>query len=49
MATVEIVNEAPVKYVELTDEKMRKIFKEHVTGGHVVEESALVMGSETAY
>jgi NADP-reducing hydrogenase subunit HndB len=49
MATVEIVNEAPVKYVELTDEKMRKIFKEHVTGGHVVEECALVMGSETAY
>jgi NADP-reducing hydrogenase subunit HndB len=49
MATVEIVNEAPVKYVELTDEKMRKIFKEHVTGGRVVEECALVMGSETAY
>jgi NADP-reducing hydrogenase subunit HndB len=49
MATVEIVNEAPVKYVELTDEKMRKISKEHVTGGYVVEECALVMGSETAY
>ena len=49
MATVEILNEAPVKYVYLTEDKMRKIFKEHVIGGHIVEESALVMGSETAY
>ena len=49
MATVEIINEAPVKYVQLTDEKARKIFKEHVQGGRIIEEYALVMGSETAY
>jgi NADP-reducing hydrogenase subunit HndB len=49
MATVEIINEAPVKYVELDEEKMRKIFKEHVLNGQIVQDSALVMGSETAY
>jgi len=49
MATVEIMNEAPVKYVQLSEEKIRKIFKEHVMNGQVVQDSALVMGSETAY
>ncbi len=49
MATVEMINEAPVKYIHLNEEKMKKIFKEHVLGGKIVEESALVMGSETAY
>ncbi len=49
MATVEIINEAPVKYVQLNEEKIRKIFKEHVMGGNIVEDSALVMGSETSY
>jgi NADP-reducing hydrogenase subunit HndB len=49
MATVEIINEAPVKYVQLNEEKIRKIFKEHVMNGQIVQDSALVMGSETAY
>jgi len=49
MATVEIISQAPVKYVQLNDEKIRKIFKEHVMNGQVVQDSALVMGSETAY
>ncbi len=49
MATVEIINEAPVKYVYLNEEKMRKIFKEHVMEGKAVEDYALVVGSETAY
>ncbi|HXX82341.1 MAG TPA: (2Fe-2S) ferredoxin domain-containing protein [Thermodesulfovibrionales bacterium] len=49
MATVEIINEAPVKYIELSDEKIRKIFKEHLMNGKIVEDCALVMGSETAY
>lgn len=49
MATVEIINEAPVKYIYLNEEKIRKIFKEHVMDGKAVEEYALVMGSETAY
>ncbi len=49
MATVEIINEAPVKYIQLNDEKIRKIFQEHIMNGKVVEGLALVMGSETAY
>ncbi|HWR57910.1 MAG TPA: (2Fe-2S) ferredoxin domain-containing protein [Thermodesulfovibrionales bacterium] len=49
MATVEIINEAPVKYVQLNEEKIRKVFQEHVMNGKVVEGLALVMGSETAY
>ncbi len=49
MATVEIINEAPVKYVQLNEEKIRKIFQEHVLNGKIVEGFALVMGSETAY
>jgi NADP-reducing hydrogenase subunit HndB len=49
MATVEIINEAPVKYVYLNEEKIRKVFKEHLMGGKVVEDLALVRGSERAY
>ncbi len=49
MVTVEIMDESPVKYVDLTDEKIRKIFKEHVIGGKIVEDYALVRGHETSY
>jgi NADP-reducing hydrogenase subunit HndB len=46
MATVELKDEAPVKYVDLTPEKIRKILEEHVIGGKIVQEYALVKGSE---
>lgn len=46
MATVELKGEAPVKYVDLTEEKMVKILSEHVLGGKIVTEYALAMGSE---
>jgi NADP-reducing hydrogenase subunit HndB len=46
MATVELKDEAPVKYVDLTPEKIRKIFSEHVMNGKIVEEYALAVGSE---
>lgn len=46
MATVELKDEAPFKYVDLTPEKIRKILAEHVNGGKVVEEYALAKGSE---
>jgi NADP-reducing hydrogenase subunit HndB len=49
MATVEITGEPPVRYIALTDEKMRKIFAEHVVGGKPVQEYALVAGHETTY
>ncbi len=47
MITVEVKGRAPVKYVQLSPEKMRRIFEEHVLGGSIVEEYALGSGSET--
>ena len=46
MATVELKDEAPVKYVYLTPEKIRRIFSEHIMGGKIVKEYALAKGSE---
>jgi NADP-reducing hydrogenase subunit HndB len=46
MATVQREGETPVKYIELTPEKIIKILDEHVLGGKVVEEYALAKGSE---
>ncbi len=46
MATVELKDGAPVKYVDLTPEKIHKILAEHVNGGKVIEEYALAKGSE---
>jgi len=46
MATVELVGKAPVKYVDLDDEKMKKVFKDHVLGGKLVQDYALGYGSE---
>ena len=46
MATIEILDEAPVKYVELTEEKAAKIFQDHVIDGNVVQEYALGKGHE---
>ncbi len=46
MMTVELVDQAPVKYADLDEEKTRKIFTAHVLGGNVVAEYALGLGSE---
>lgn len=46
MATVEIVEKPPVKYVDLTEEKAREIFKTHILGGNIVAKYALAVGSE---
>lgn len=46
MATVELVGEAPVKYVDLTEDKITAIFNEHVLGGKIVTQFALGVGSE---
>lgn len=47
MITVEIVEQAPVKYILLNKEKALRIFEEHVVGGKPVEDYALAIGSET--
>ena len=46
MATVELAGHAPVKYVDLDADKIRRIIKEHVVGGKIVDEYALAVGSE---
>ncbi|KPL25429.1 MAG: hypothetical protein AMJ75_00845 [Phycisphaerae bacterium SM1_79] len=46
MVTVELTSEPAVKYVDLTPEKVKRIFEEHVLGGTVVTEYALAAGSE---
>ncbi len=48
MMTVQVVDEpAPVKYVSLTVQKVKKIIDSHVLGGRIVKEYALAVGSET--
>ena len=49
MVTIEILKKPPVKYGDVTEEKIREIFKEHIIGGSPVEKYALVIGSETTY
>jgi NADP-reducing hydrogenase subunit HndB len=47
MATVELKDQPPIKYIDLTPDKMVKVFREHVLGGKVVTGFALAAGSET--
>ena len=46
MITVELKDRPPVKYVDLTPEKVKEIFSKHVLGEEIVTEYALAMGSE---
>ncbi len=46
MITVELKDQPPVKYVDLTPEKVKEIFSKHVLGEEIVTEYALAMGSE---
>jgi NADP-reducing hydrogenase subunit HndB len=46
MITVELKGEAPVKYVDVTEDKTRQIFDEHVMGGKILAKYALAIGSE---
>ncbi|MCD6496742.1 MAG: (2Fe-2S) ferredoxin domain-containing protein [Deltaproteobacteria bacterium] len=46
MMTVEVTDQAPVKYIDLDKKKTKRIFDEHVMKGNIVEEYALAMGGE---
>ena len=46
MATIEETDKPSVKYIDLTAEKAKKIFSEHVLGGNIVKEYVLAAGSE---
>jgi NADP-reducing hydrogenase subunit HndB len=46
MVTVEMFGEPPVKYVDLTATKVKRILDEHIGKGTLVKEYALAVGSE---
>ncbi|MDI6766459.1 MAG: (2Fe-2S) ferredoxin domain-containing protein [Bacteroidota bacterium] len=46
MATIELFGQTPVKYADLTAEKIKKILAEHVVKGKLIKEYALAVGSE---
>lgn len=47
MITVEMANEpAPVKYIDMTPVKIKKIFESHILKNEIVKEYALALGSE---
>jgi NADP-reducing hydrogenase subunit HndB len=48
MATVELLDQSPIKYVNLDPQSILKVFNEHVMGGTVVASHALGSGWETA-
>ena len=47
MVTVELAGQPPVKYIDLTPERMAAVIERHVIGGDVIAEFALGRGSET--
>jgi NADP-reducing hydrogenase subunit HndB len=49
MATLEITGNPPVKYGDLTPEKIKEILNEHIINGNIIEKYALAMGSERTY
>ena len=46
MVTIEVKDTPPVKYVDLTEKKIRELFNRHVLSGEIVEAYALAIGSE---
>ena len=46
MATVELLNSPSVKYGNLTADKVKRIFKEHILDGNIVKDYAIGIGSE---
>ena len=46
MFTIEMQDQPPVKYVDLTPEKAIEILDKHVLSGEIVEEYALAVGTE---
>ncbi len=46
MVTVEVKDQPPVKYVDLTPDKAKEILEKHVVGGEIVNEYAFSVGNE---
>ncbi len=46
MITVQLHDQPPVKYVDMTAQKALEVLEKHVLGGQIVQEYALAVGSE---
>jgi NADP-reducing hydrogenase subunit HndB len=49
MVTVELSGSPPVKYVDMTEEKIRKIITEHIIEGKIIKKYAIALGSERTF
>jgi NADP-reducing hydrogenase subunit HndB len=49
MATIEITGQAPVKYGNLTKEKIQQVLKEHIINGNIIKKYAIAIGSERTH
>jgi NADP-reducing hydrogenase subunit HndB len=49
MATLVITGNPPVKYGDLTPEKIKEVLHEHIINGNIIEKYAFAMGSERTY
>ena len=47
MAVIELVDQTPVIYGDLNEEKITEIFREHIMSGNPVAKYALALGGET--
>jgi NADP-reducing hydrogenase subunit HndB len=47
MATVELMGQSPVKYVDLKPDRILRVLREHVLEGKLVTDYALASGCET--
>ena len=49
MATIELLEQPPVKYADLDEKKIVEILQQHVLDGRIVEAYALGIGSERTH
>jgi NADP-reducing hydrogenase subunit HndB len=49
MATLEITGNPPVKYGDLTPEKIKEVLHEHIINGNIIEKYTIAMGSERTH
>jgi NADP-reducing hydrogenase subunit HndB len=49
MAVIELLNQTPVIYGDLTERKISEIFREHIMGGNPVNKYAMALGGETIF
>ena len=46
LVTVEVLDQEPITYSDMDENKMRQVFKRHILGGEIQQEFALAKGLE---